>query len=190
MAIATAAIVAMMIISAMSAAYGAYASYQAADTQADAAEQQQQFQQEEWLKKVMADREAALAQIQQMNVEQQQLTEQEREELTVAEREANLARSRMMVVAGESGVSGNLVSMMKGELTLDSYEAVTNLEANYAARIQQVQFEKEEARRKGKPVGRGPANVIIRPSLANAMIEGGLGIAGAGADAYAQYKTT
>jgi hypothetical protein len=63
------------------------------------------------------------------------------------------------------------------------------IEGNLGGAMQQTQYEKKEARRRGQTVGSGPANVILRPNLTDAFIEAGLGIAAAGANAYASKNT-
>jgi len=179
----------MAVVSIASAAYGAYSQHQQQETQEEAARKQQDYEQMNWLLEAEANQDAAQSQIDQLNIKQQQITEQGEQELTVAEREARMLKARAIVAQGEMGVSGNLTKGILDELALKHSEEMAAIEGNIGGAMQQSQYEKEEAARRGKTVGTGPASVILGPNLTDAFIEAGLGIAGATATAYGSGNT-
>ena len=174
----------MAVVSIASAAYGAYSSHQQAKGQEETAQKQQDYEQMNWLLEAEANQDAAQSQIDQLNIKQGQLVEQGEQELTVAERENRQMKARAIVAQGEMGVSGNLTKGILDELALKHSEEMAAIEGNLGGAIQQSQYEKDEAARRGKTVGTGPADVILRPNMTDAFIEAGLGIAGAAATAY------
>jgi hypothetical protein len=176
----------LMVTSMAIAAYSAYSSHEQQEAEADAAENQQDYNQMNWLLEQEANQDAAQSQIDQINVQQVQEVEKGQEELTIAEREMKSVSARAMVASGEMGVSGNLSASLLDSLALQSSEQMAAIHGNIEGTTQQSQHEKEEAARRGKTVGTGPASVILRPNLTRSIIEGGLGIAGAGASAYSK----
>jgi ribosomal protein L9 len=179
----------MAVVSIASAAYGAYSQHQQAEQQEEAAEKQQMYEQLNWLAEAEANKDAAQSQVDQLNIKQQQIADSGEQQLTQAEREARTARARAIVASGEMGVSGNLTEGILANLALKHSEEMSAIEGNLGGAMQQTQYEKKEARRRGQTVGSGPANVILSPNLTDAFIEAGLGIAAAGANAYASDNT-
>jgi hypothetical protein len=176
---------ALMAMSMVMSAYMAHQQHEQAEAQADAQQAQQDYLQMNWLLEQEANQDAAQSQIDQLGIKQTQIADSGEQQLTVAEREARSAKARAIVASGEMGISGPLTQTLLDDLALKHSEEMASIEGNLGGAMQQTQYEKQEARRRGSTVGMGPANVIMRPNLTDAFIQAGLGIAGAGADYYA-----
>jgi hypothetical protein len=176
-----------MVLSAAAAGYQAHAQHENAEAQADAQQKQLDYNQHNWLLEQEANKNAAQSQIDQLGVKQTQIADQGEEELTLAERENKAAEARAMVATGEMGVTGNLTDTIFGHLSLAREEQMAAIHGNIEGAMQQSQYEKDEAARRGTTVGTGPANVIMRPNATDAFIQGGLGVASAAANFASKY---
>jgi hypothetical protein len=164
--------------------------FQQSATQVKAAKMQNELQQKNWLAVATANRDSALANIQQLNIAQEQTAEQGKENMTEAARKQEATKAKLMVASGETGVSGNLVSALRGVLDLNAAEQNATLESNISGKMEQLQYEKEAALRRGTTVGTGPQNIIMEPSPWNTVIGAGLQIGGDVADYYDPNKNT
>lgn len=180
-------LIASTVITAATTAYGAYSEYQNAQARADVAKEQAAYQRRNFELEAEANRNAAQRQIDQLNLKQTQQRKAYTTEKMQLAREAK-ERNARIIASGESALNTGLMAGLLAESGFDYGLDMSNLKANESADIQQTQYEKREARERGRTVGLGPTAMVTEPSATQAIIGGGLGVAGAGIRGYQKYK--
>lgn len=161
--------------------------YQQAATQADIAKKQTEYNQRNWKLQAEANAAAAQRQIDQLNIKQGQQRTKAAQEKVEAVREAR-AREARILAEGESALNTGTMKALLGEAGIQFSEEMETIKANEAAAIQQTQYEKKEARERGKTVGEAPTAYIAEPNLGSAILGTTLGIGSVVAGHYAPKK--